>query len=202
MAYIIAADEIKKTLPGYSPEKSELFHRESARLADKQFEQALTDRSKKKVVLLAGGTASGKSEYVSVYLRRRRIIIFDGTLPSFEGAHIKIKKALKAGKQVEVHLVMPQSLLVAFIAFLNRERKFSLNHFYRTHQSSRQTVLEVAKAHPDIAIHIYASDVDFVSSGSTMTFQEISFANRDELIEFLVQNQYTEEAIKKVVFNQ
>ena len=41
MAYIISADEIKKNLPNYSPKKAELFHHESARLADQQFEIAL-----------------------------------------------------------------------------------------------------------------------------------------------------------------
>ena len=34
MALVISADEIKKQLPEYSPEKAEIFHRESARLAD------------------------------------------------------------------------------------------------------------------------------------------------------------------------
>ncbi len=201
MAFTISADEIKKTLPGYDPERSETFHRESARLADKQFEQALKARAEKTVVLMAGGTASGKSEYVSVYLQPRKVIILDGTLPSSEGAHIKIRKAQKAGKQVEVHLVIPVSLLVAFIAFLNRDRKFSLSHFYRTHSSSRKTVLEVAKAHTDIPIKIYISDVDFIGTDSTMSFQELHFSNRDELVEFLGQNQYTEEAIIKEVFN-
>ncbi len=201
MAYIISADEIKKTLPGYHPKRSEDFHRESAKQADKQFEVALKTRPEKAVVLMAGGTASGKSEYVSAYLKTRKLMILDGTLPTFEGAHIKLRKAQKAGKRAEVHLVIPASLLVAFIAFLNRDRKFSLSHFYRTHSSSRRTILDVAKAHQDIPIKIYVSDVDFVGSGSTMSFQELLFSNRDELVEFLEQNQYTEEAVMKEVFN-
>jgi len=86
MAFIISADDIKKTLLGYVPEKSEFFHRESAKLADVQFAAALKDRPEKTVVLMAGGTASGKTEYVSAYLQKRRVIIFDGTLPE----HIQI----------------------------------------------------------------------------------------------------------------
>lgn len=201
MAFIISADDLKKTLPGYSPEKSEQFHRESAHLADKQFEQALKTRPEKTVILMAGGTASGKSEYVSAYLKRRRVIILDGTLPTSEGAQIKLKKAVKASKAVEVHLVILASLLVAFIAFLNRDRKFSLSHFYRTHSSSRQTVLAVAEHYPDIPVKIYESDVDFVGTGTTMTFKKLLFDNRHELIEFLRQNQYTEEMVMKEVFN-
>ena len=40
---IISADEIKKTLLGYDPEHSDLVHRESTRLADKNFKQALKE---------------------------------------------------------------------------------------------------------------------------------------------------------------
>ena len=39
MAYIIAGEEIKKTLLRYDPGKSELFHWKSARLADKTLDQ-------------------------------------------------------------------------------------------------------------------------------------------------------------------
>ena len=37
MADIISADEIKKQLPNYSPDKAEDFHHESAHQADKLF---------------------------------------------------------------------------------------------------------------------------------------------------------------------
>lgn len=201
MAFIISADEIKKTLLGYNPSKSELFHRPSAKLADKAYEEALKQRSEKTVILMSGGTASGKSEYVSAYLAKRRVIVLDGTLPSFEGAKIKIKKAQKAGKKVEIHLVLPNDLLVAFIAFLNRERKFSLEHFYRTHSSSRRTVIDIAQSFSDIPVKIFISDVDYVGSGQTMTFKELKPSSRRGLIEFMEQNQYNEEDIKKIVFN-
>lgn len=201
MAYIIAADEIKKSLPGYTPENSEAFHRESAKLADKAYEQALKDRPEKTVVLMAGGSASGKSEYVSAYLEKRKLIILDGTLPSIEGASIKIRKAQKAGKRIQIHLVLPDSLLVAFIAFLNRERKFSLEHFYRTHSNSRKAAFQVAQLYNNLDIEIYVSDVDFVGTGSALSFRHLDFKNRRELVEFLEQNQYTEDEIIKKVFN-
>ena len=120
MAYIISADEIKETLPGYNPSKSESFHEESARRADKQFEQALEMRPEKSVVIMAGGSASGKTEYVTTYLQPDEIIVFDGTLPTFEGAKIKIRNTLKTGKKVEVHLVLPASLYKAFRAFFKQ----------------------------------------------------------------------------------
>jgi hypothetical protein len=93
MAFIISADDIKQTIPGYEPSRSHEFHRESARLADKAYEQGLKTRSEPEVILLSGGAASGKTEYVSVYLHNKAAIILDGTLPSLEGARIKIRKA-------------------------------------------------------------------------------------------------------------
>ena len=191
MAYIIAADEIKKTLPGYNPSKSESFHEESARRADKKFEQALKIRSEELVVIMAGGSASGKTEYVTTYLQRGEMIVFDGTLPTFKGAKIKIRKTLKAGKKVEVHLVLPASLYKAFRAFLNRDRKFSPKHFYRTHSGSRRTVLKIAEKYPQITIRIFVSDLDVVDL-KTMNFKEESPRNREKLIEYLRDRQYTE----------
>jgi len=197
MAYIISADNIKKTLPGYNPEKSELFHRESARLADNSYTKAVKERPEPLVILMAGGTASGKSEYVSAYLHDVDAIVFDGTLPSSTGAEIKIKKALKASKQIEIHCVLPKSFFVAFTAFLNRDRKFPNEHFYRTHSATRKTVLAVAKQFSDIVIKIIISDVQNSEKSPTMEFLELNFPNREALIEFLQLAQYTEDSIKR-----
>lgn len=198
MSYIIAADEIKKTLPGYSPEQAEAFHSTSAKLADKAYAQALKNRSEDLVILLCGGTASGKSEYISVYLESRDAIILDGTLPSFEGASIKIRGALKASKAVEVHCVMPTSFLIAFVTFLNRDRKFSVEHFYRTHSSSRKTLLEIAQQFTDIPIKIIISNGD-PESGMTFIMQE--FTNRPQMVEFIKDQQYTEEEIRNHIYH-
>ena len=201
MAYIIAADEIKKTLPGYDPSKSEIFHSKSAKLADKEFEEALKIRSEEMIVIMAGGSASGKTEYVATYLKQEELIVFDGTLPTFEGAKIKIRKALKAGKKVEVHLVLPASLPKAFFAFLNRDRKFSPAHFYRTHSGSRQAVLEIAEQRADITIRVFISDFNAVDL-KTMNFEELSPDNTEILVEYLRDRQYTVTDIMNKVARQ
>ena len=198
MAYIIAADEIKKLLPGYTPENAESFHVVSAKLADKAYASALKERPEKAVILMSGGAASGKSEYVSVYLDQKEAIVLDGTLPSLEGASIKIRNAFKAGKNVEVCCVMPSSLLVAFVAFLNRDRKFPVEHFYRTHSSSRKTLLEVAEEFVDVQIRIIISNGDEISG---MTFTEKQFTNRQQMIEFVKNEQYTELEIRNHIYH-
>ncbi len=198
MAYIISADDIKKTLPGYDPNNSDKFHRESARQADKLYTSALKTRPEKTVILMSGGTASGKTEYISAYLRRRKAIVVDGTMPTYEGAKIKIRNAQKCGKKIEVHAVLPLSLETAFIAFLNRDRKFPPEHFYRTHSSSRKTLLEIAKEFPEIPILVVFSESSTRKGKYKMNFTKLLLPARRPLIDFLTQNQYTEEEIKRL----
>ncbi len=198
MAFIISADDIKKSLQGYDPMHSDVLHRESARLADKAFEKALKTCKEKKVILMSGGTASGKTEYVSAFLASKSVIVFDGTLPSLEGAKIKIKKAVKAGKKVEIHGVMPDDLITAFIAFLNRDRKFPPEHFFRTHSACRKTLLEIAREMPDVTIKVFFSESIINKEQIDTKFTELSIPNRGVLIEYLEQNQYTENELKQM----
>ena len=93
MTTIVSADEIKKGLPDYSPEKAERFHTQSAKLADKEFESELKNSSFSEIILLCGGTASGKTEFLATHLaNRRECLVFDATLSTEEGARIKLKK--------------------------------------------------------------------------------------------------------------
>ena len=117
MPIIISADELKKELPNYSPEKSEEFHHESAKRADKLFDQALKNKEYKDVILLSGGTASGKTEFLSTQLVQKDCIILDATLATINGAEIKIKKIIRAGKIPTIYAVIPDDLKRAFIAF-------------------------------------------------------------------------------------
>lgn len=202
MTLIIAADEIKKTLRGYTPEKSELFHRESARLADQTYQTALKERPEPRVILLSGGAASGKSEYLSVYLQSEDAIVLDGTLPTFQGAKIKIQKALKAGKKVEVHAVLPDNFLIAYVVFLNRERKFDESHFYRTHCNARKTLLQIAQNFPQVELKMTISTYIELKEGGTMRFTQKDFhGNHTALVEYLEHEQYNEEQIRNKIFH-
>lgn len=138
MPVIISADEIKKKLPDYSPKKAELFHRQSSKLADKEFEAAL---------------------------RRKKPVIF---------------------------AVIPDDLKRAFIAFLNRDRKFSDKHFYRTHSGSRKTLLWIASEYPEIEINIVESSY---TPDQKLQFLKIEFDSRQKFIEYLTGKQLTENDI-------
>ncbi len=165
MAFIISADDMKESLPGYDPSRAEEFHEASTRLADKAFEDALKTRSEKTVIVMSGGSASGKSEYVSAYLERAPVIVYDGTSSSLRRATTKIEKALQFKKNVEVHAVWPADFVTAFEAFFSRDRQFSPKHFYRTHSDSRATLLKISQAYPDIPITIIVSNYDHKRQG-------------------------------------
>ena len=192
MAIIISADEIKKTLRNYSPDKAEAFHHESARQADKLFTQALKKSLFQEVILLNGGTASGKTEFLSTHLMDRECIIFDATLSTELGAGNKVRQILKAGKIPIVFAVIPDDLRRSFIAFLNRDRKFSDTHFYRTHAGSRKTLLWIAKNYPSVEINLIES---LYTPEGKLQFLQLQFDNRQKLIDYLVGKQLTENDI-------
>lgn len=194
MAIVISADEIKKELKGYTPNKAEEFHNKSARMADQAFEEAIKKYPYKEVILVCGGSASGKSEFLAAKLIIRKSVIFDGTLSSAKRAERKLKKIIKENKTPILYAIIPDDLNRAFIAFLRRDRKFSDNHFYRTHSSSRKTLLWIASNYPKVKINIVES--------SYTHFQVLKFANitptsRQLLIEYLTSLQMTEDDIIK-----
>jgi hypothetical protein len=195
MALIISADEIKKTIPGYDPLQSHLVHQQSAKLADTQYQQSLQGPGFTEVILLSGGAASGKTEFMSEYLVSQDCIILDGTLPSFEGAKIKTKKALKKGKKVRIVAVWPADLRIAFGAFLQRDRKFPDEHFYRTHSQSRKALLEIAESDLAVTIELYENRFE----NGKLAFYKYVFESKERMIEVIRDNQYTEEDIIRII---
>ena len=196
MPIVISADEIKKKLPDYSPQKAELFHRESAKLADKEFEAALKRSSFKEVILLSGGAASGKTEFLVTQLSRKRCVIFDATLDTIERAKIKIRNILRKKKKPVIFAVIPDNLKRAFIAFLNRDRKFSDEHFYRTHSGSRKTLLWIASNYPNVRINIVESSY---TKDQILQFAKLKFNSRKQMINYLSRLQLTESDIISLV---
>lgn len=182
------ADEIKKRLPNYSPDKAEAYHRESARLADKLFLAALKKSPYKQVILLNGGTASGKTEFLLTQLSKKRCAIFDATLSTNLGAENKIRQIIKVKKIPVIYAIIPDDLKRAFIAFLNRDRKFSDEHFYKTHAGSRKTLLWIASNYSYIEINMVESS--YTVNGK-LQFLRIQFDNRQKLINYLTNKQLT-----------
>lgn len=194
-ALVVSADNIKKELSGYTPDKAGDFHTQSAKLADKRFYECLKTTDYKTIILMSGGPASGKTEFISEYLFDKDFLIFDGILPTEKGAEIKINYLIKKGKEIRIYAVWPSDLRDAYIAFLHRDRKFSDEHFYTKHSSARKTLLWIVQNYPDVEIKIFKS----AYLQEDLVFTEIQSDEKEDLLSFLVDNQLTVSDIIKLV---
>lgn len=184
---IIEVDEYKKQLPGYNPDNSEDFHRDSAKLADKDFEKHLKSGKYKKIIFMAGGTASGKTEFARSYLTHSDQLVYDGTLRNIEGLVVKLQKAPR-NIQIEVILIIPENIEKSLSAFLSRERKMKLETFFETHIKSKITVAKILQKQIikdfKIDVKIYAS---YVSEGERdIQFEMLTFDGWDDYKELLL----------------
>lgn len=194
--HIISIDDFKEKIAGYSPERAAEFHTESAKMADADYSKAVKNHTIDKVILLAGGSASGKTEYLHTYLINEDAIIFDSTLSNPEGARIKIEKAKKYNKKIELHFVVPDDIKRAFVAFLGRDRKFSDTVFYNTHSNARSTLLRIAKNYDCIAIKI----VESYYRDDKLKYKEIELKNKEHALEYIESIQYdAKDIMKKVI---
>ncbi len=150
------------------------------------FTKALKESSYKDVILLSGGTASGKTEFLSTQLSEKDSIIFDATLSTELGAKNKLRQIIKSDKNPIVYSVIPDDLKRAFIAFLNRDRKFSDAHFDKTHSGSRKTLLWIAQNYSDIEINIVESSYTL---DEKLQFSQIQFDNKRKLLDYLTSKQ-------------
>jgi hypothetical protein len=193
---IISIDDFKEKIDGYSPERASEFHFASAKMADAEFDKTLKNpKSPAKVIFLAGGSASGKTEYIHTFLTSDDAIIFDSTFSTSNGAKIKIDKAKKGGKEIEIHFVIPDDLKRAFIAFLGRLRKFDDLIFYQTHSNSRSTLKWVIQNYSDVTIKIIESS--YVKNN--LVFTEIGFKNKKDFADHVDFIQLSiDDIVKKV----
>jgi adenosyl cobinamide kinase/adenosyl cobinamide phosphate guanylyltransferase len=159
---IIEVDKYKDVVDGYDASRSEDFHIQSAKLADGEFKKCLQSKKYKRIIFMAGGTASGKTEYSTSFLTHKDQLVYDGTLKEFDGFKIKLQKIQKYDKnksKVKVVLIIPFDWVVAFEAFLKRERKMKMYTFFDTQINSKLTVAKILKD-TKYRVEIYVSKYD------------------------------------------
>jgi hypothetical protein len=161
---LIEVDSFKKDISGYSPKKSELFHKESGKLADGEFISQLKTSRYKKVVFMAGGTASGKTEFATSYLNTKDRLVYDGTLKNYDGFKVKLDKIKRYAKNkpsIRIIFILPEQWIKAFEVFLSRERQMALSTFFETHTKSALAVSDILKT-TRFRVDIYVSRFDVV----------------------------------------
>lgn len=198
---IIEVDEYKKLIPNYDPERSEDFHSESAKLADKDFTKQLKSKKYREVVFMAGGTASGKSEFAQTYLTDFNMLVYDGTLKNLSGFEIKVRNIAKYCPDdtiVRVVLILPQDLEKSFSAFLTRDRKMENRTFFETHIKSKIAIAQILKKRQflgkNIQCDIYVSFT--VNNESDLEFEKIEHIDNTEIIKrlYILAKEYQNKA--------
>jgi len=194
---VISIDEIKKAFPGYSPKKADQFHSESAKLANKLLGLQLKKIKGKQIVLMCGGSASGKSEFIEKFLISEKFegVIFDSTLSNVSGTEIKIQRIKKSGNLITVCFILPDNLKRCFAAFNKRDRKIPEERFYETHSGARKVALWIAKECDEVEILVYQN---FYRTNDII-FEEKIFKSRKEKISFLEKVQVSEKEIKELI---
>lgn len=178
---IIEIDKYKDKIVGYNPANSENFHSESGRLADLDFTAGLKSRRFKRIVFMAGGTASGKTEFAYSYLNKKDQLIYDGTLRNFKGFKVKCDKVTRYDKnhsKTKIVLIMPNDLEKAFQAFLGRDRKMRPIVFFETHAESLRTVAKILKEER-IRVEIFISAVK--DGTDSLTYRRVKSNGRKSL---------------------
>lgn len=196
---LIEVDEYKKMVPNYDPEQSELFHSESAHLADKDFEKHLKTGKYEEVIFMAGGDASGKTEFSTSFLVNDDQLIYDGTLKNFDGFKIKlnnIKRYAKNKPASKVILIIPDNWKQAFEIFLSRERKMKIETFFDTHIRSKIAVARVL-LETEINVEIFTSTLD--NKEIKLDYKPLAITDRKEIIYLLIQlaKELSQEAITR-----
>ncbi|MBI3955982.1 hypothetical protein HY339_01890, partial [Candidatus Gottesmanbacteria bacterium] len=102
------------------------------------------------------------------------------------------RQIVKAKKTPIIYAVIPDDLKRAFVAFLNRDRKFGDEHFYKTHAGSRKTLLWIVTEYPDVEINVIESSYTF---DEKLQFSHVQFDTKERTIDYLTSKQMTESDI-------
>ena len=214
MYKVISVDQEKEHIPGYNPKEASNVHRLSAKNADQKLIKSLKDLKNKNIILMCGGSASGKTEFIDEYCLSNEIsdlegIIFDSTLWSINGARIKIRNIKRFGNKPIINFILPYDVKRCFYIFNERERKIPQDRFYETHSGAREVILWIAKNYPEIEIAVFYSysfgeieEKPLLLDRNTLElggFEEILFDDRDEMIEFFQSKQLSVKDIKNII---
>jgi len=125
-----------------------------AKLFSRQlFELAIGSQKVKRVLFLAGGTASGKSSVIAVMGQAsRELVIMDGTLSDHAVAHNQVWRCIANGKFaliVYIYTPIEAAMTRAVDRALDRGRVVAISVFSQTHFKSQVTVRQLRECHAD-----------------------------------------------------
>lgn len=185
----IGADDLKDHFGDYDLANHKIYSKAANDLVMKVAEESTA----KKVIMMAGGPASGKTEVINGLKGSTDAgVIYDSNLSSVEGAKKQIEQLRAMGKEPEVHMVVQDP--AAAYGF-SKAREAAGGHpitdtaFVRNHAVVPENVLALAKE----GVPVYVADMR-------------RFSSRDEIAKALSENNlYVNEPIdvlEKLGYNE
>lgn len=149
---IIDPDLYKKKYNDFNP----VNHEKYSAMAKAEYAKQLKENPSPVVKFTAGGSGSGKSDFILPRISRGHDgIILDGTLANYDSAVRKIKQAEAAGKKVEVHGALTRiDTAWNFVQKRAKEtgRHIPLSEFIKMHRGALDTLERLVKEQPGIKI--------------------------------------------------
>lgn len=135
---IIDVDDFKSLITDYiesDPASTNKVHSESGRLADSKFEEELKTKKYSELLIICGGSASGKTEFAhSFYEKEDSILIFIITLKNIGSVSSKLSHAYKQHiRKISILIIVPDNIEKCFYEFKQRVRQIDENVFFDTH---------------------------------------------------------------------
>jgi len=197
---IVDLDDYKVDLDGYDEsdaESNDSVQREASKLSDSDFKKAAKSSEYDELVVVCGGSGSGKTEFAHTYYCDGNCmqecgneldleinpLVYVTTLSSSksgDGISSKIKYAHKGGiSKVRFILIAPKDHEKCYMAFLRRSRKIKPEVFHRSHQAAPSNFEEILDRDfkiKDTQFEIYLAE--YVLETRVMTYNAV---NRDSL---------------------
>jgi len=186
---LIDSDNIKKLFTDFNKTAPELVHKPSSQLSQAFYEKALKENPTQRVILMAWGGWSWKSEWLlNVINKEWPAIIFDWTGKNFDKQIKNYELALAQWKNPEI-----QGVWVDFrkaVEFNNaRERVVPLDILEDTHAWFRETTLRILEERPDINVSLVKNAGLMIEETWDFIFFKIP---KERQIEFMKNNQTLE----------
>ena len=97
-------------------------------------------------------------------------------------------------------LILPDNFRRCFSAFNKRDRKIPEVRFFETHSGSREVALFLLNEYKEIEFLIYQNSYQPKNvDEDELAFSEIKFDEKEEMINFLKDKQFSKEEIAKLI---
>lgn len=158
---IVAGDDVKFIVPKFGPDKSTTYHEPASRFAKQHYDELLNrkDTVDKDVLIMAGGTGSGKTTALKGVIKNKGqtlddfAAVIDTNLTTVNSAKSRIDPALESGRSVNIQYVYRDPIEAFKNGVIPRALKTGrmvLPEVHGdTHAGSMETVIKLAEKYKD-----------------------------------------------------